>query len=124
MPLPRLFRQLQKLPRAPGGKKRICRTLTIAVPGIVGPTIQPAVIVNSNRLHDVGEGSFEMPSTVKDLKDELDELQGTVDDAVEILQDAYQPEATRADLVTAVSQALDLLNGEEDESPDGEEDEQ
>jgi uncharacterized protein with ATP-grasp and redox domains len=65
-----------------------------------------------------------MPSTVKDLKDELDELQGTVDDAVEILQDAYQPEATRADLVTAVSQALDLLNGEEDESPDGEEDEE
>jgi hypothetical protein len=65
-----------------------------------------------------------MPSTVKDLKDELDELQGTVDDAVEILQDAYQPEATRADLVTAVSQALDLLNGEGDESPDGEEDEE
>jgi hypothetical protein len=65
-----------------------------------------------------------MPSTVKDLKDELDELQGTVDDAVEILQDAYQPEATRADLVTAVSQALDLLNGEEGESPDGEEDEE
>lgn len=65
-----------------------------------------------------------MPSTVKDLKDELDELQRTVDDAVEILQDAYQPEATRADLVTAVSQALDLLNGEEGESPDGEEDEE
>lgn len=67
-----------------------------------------------------------MPSTLKELKDELDELQGTVEDAVEILQDAYQPEATRADLVTAVSQALDLLSGEEeeDESPDAEEDEE
>jgi len=53
---------------------------------------------------------------------DLDDLQSSVDDAVAILEDAYQPESTREDLVGAVSEALDLLSGEEEEEP-GEEDE-
>jgi len=73
------------------------------------------------------KGVSKMPSTLKELKDELDELQGNVDDAVAILEDAYTPAATRADLVSAVSEALDLLAAEEEEEeedgPNGDQDE-
>ena len=48
------------------------------------------------------------------LQDEIDDLQDTIDQALEILEDAYAPEATRADLVTAVSSAIDILSSDED----------
>jgi hypothetical protein len=43
------------------------------------------------------------------------ELQDTIDDAVEALNNAYTPEASREGLVAAVGEALDILNGEDDE---------
>jgi len=58
------------------------------------------------------------------LQDQLDEQQETIDNAVEVLAEAYTPEASRADLVNAVSQALDILSGEdEEEDENGEDDE-
>ena len=54
------------------------------------------------------------------LQDELDEQQETIDNAVEVLEEAYTPEASRADLVNAVSQALDILSGEEEEEEEDE----
>jgi hypothetical protein len=58
------------------------------------------------------------------LQDQLDEQQETIDNAVEVLEEAYTPEASRADLVNAVSQALDILSGEdEEEDENGEDDE-
>lgn len=58
------------------------------------------------------------------LQDELDEQQDIIDNAVEVLEEAYTPEASRADLVNAVSQALDILSGEdEEEDENGEDDE-
>lgn len=44
-----------------------------------------------------------------------DEMQGCIDDAVSILSAAYTPEATRSDLVAAVSDALDALAGDGDD---------
>jgi uncharacterized protein with ATP-grasp and redox domains len=59
-----------------------------------------------------------------ELQDQLDEQQETIDNAVEVLEEAYTPEASRADLVNAVSQALDILSGEdEEEDENGEDDE-
>jgi Mg-chelatase subunit ChlI len=50
------------------------------------------------------------------------ELQDRVDRAIELLDDAYAVESTREDLADAVGQALDVLNGEdEEEEEDGEE---
>lgn len=53
-----------------------------------------------------------MPSdatvTKADLEDQLDQ-------AIDVLDDAYQPESTREDLAEAVGQALDILRGEADE---------
>ena len=54
------------------------------------------------------------------LQDQLDEQQEVIDNAVEILEEAYTPEASRADLVNAVSQALDILSGEEEEEEEDE----
>jgi len=52
------------------------------------------------------------------------ELQDTIDSAISVLNDAYAPESTREELATAVGQALDILNGEdEDEDDEDEEDE-
>jgi hypothetical protein len=42
------------------------------------------------------------------------ELQDTIDSAIGVLDEAYAPEATREELATAVGQALDILNGEDD----------
>jgi hypothetical protein len=52
------------------------------------------------------------------------ELQDCIDQAVQILQDAYQPESSREDLAGAVGNALDVLegNGDEDEDDDGDDD--
>lgn len=58
------------------------------------------------------------------LQDQLDDQQETIDNAVDVLEEAYTPEASRADLVNAVSQALDILSGEEEnEDEEGEDDE-
>ena len=62
-------------------------------------------------------------ATVKELQDQLDEQDGTIDQALEILEEAYSPEATRADLVAAVSAAIDVLSGEEEEEEEEAEDE-
>jgi hypothetical protein len=67
--------------------------------------------------------SYLMATSMKELQAENDELNDTIDQARSTLEDAYTPEATRADLVAAVSQALDLLSGEEEED-DSEEDDQ
>lgn len=42
------------------------------------------------------------------------DLQDTIDQACDILSDAYTPEASREDLAAAVGQALDILNGDDD----------
>ncbi len=47
------------------------------------------------------------------------DLQDTIDSAIGILEDAYQPETTREDLAEAVGSALETLRGEdEDEDED------
>jgi hypothetical protein len=46
------------------------------------------------------------------------ELQETIDSAIETLNDAYTPEASREDLAAAVGEALDILNGEDDSDAD------
>lgn len=60
-------------------------------------------------------------ATNSELQDLIDEQQATIDQAREILEDAYTPEATRADLVTAVSEAIDVLAGLEEEEEEEEE---
>jgi hypothetical protein len=53
------------------------------------------------------------------------ELQGRIDNAIDLLDDAYAPESTREDLAQAVGKALDILKGEdEDESDDDEDDDE
>ena len=60
-----------------------------------------------------------MPSSIKDLQQELSEQESTINDAVEVLEAAYTPEATRSDMVEAISAALDILSDEEEEEDDG-----
>ena len=50
------------------------------------------------------------------------ELQDAIDSAVGVLDEAYAPEATREELATAIGQALDILNGEDDDSSEDETD--
>ena len=54
------------------------------------------------------------------VKDDLESLQGMVDEAVGTLRDAYRPEATRGELAEAIGQALDALEAEEEETEAGE----
>ena len=44
------------------------------------------------------------------------ELQEQIDNAIDTLNEAYTPETTREDLAAAVGEALDILNGEDEES--------
>jgi hypothetical protein len=46
------------------------------------------------------------------------DLQDQISRAVDILNDAYSPEASRADLAQAVGEALDILSEDEDEDED------
>ncbi len=46
------------------------------------------------------------------------ELEKTIDSAIETLSEAYTPETTREDLAAAVGEALDILNGEDEDSDD------
>jgi len=43
------------------------------------------------------------------------DLQSQLDDIEELLDGAYQVEASREDMAHAISQALDILQGEEEE---------
>jgi hypothetical protein len=61
--------------------------------------------------------------TLQELQAQIDDQQETINQAQAILEDAYTPEASRADLVSAVSEAIDVLAGEEEEEEE-EEDEQ
>ena len=47
-----------------------------------------------------------------------DDLAGMVDDATEVLQAAYTPEASREDLAAAVGDALDILSGDSGDDDD------
>jgi len=60
----------------------------------------------------------------KELQDQLDDQADTISQACGILEDAYTPEATRADLVAAVSQAIDVLAGEDGDGDDQDEDDE
>jgi len=51
------------------------------------------------------------------------ELQETIDRAIEVLEDAYEPESTREKLAEAVGSAIDILNGEDEEDEDEDEEE-
>jgi hypothetical protein len=55
-----------------------------------------------------------------ELQEQLDEQDKTISQACEILAGAYAPESTRAELVLAVSQALDVLTGEAEEEDEDE----
>jgi hypothetical protein len=46
------------------------------------------------------------------------DLQGQIDEAIDFLDDAYQPESTREDLAEAIGNALDVLRGEEEDEED------
>jgi hypothetical protein len=52
------------------------------------------------------------------------EQQEQIDNAAAILNDAYTPEASREELADAVGQALDILNGGDDDSESDEDDEE
>lgn len=53
-----------------------------------------------------------MPSTATPTKTDL---QDQIDQAIEALEGAYEPESTREELAAAVGQALDILRDEDDE---------
>jgi hypothetical protein len=46
------------------------------------------------------------------------DLQDAIDQAVQILSDAYTPESSREDLAAAVGDALDALSGNGDDDDD------
>ncbi|HXP87709.1 MAG TPA: hypothetical protein VN841_23455 [Bryobacteraceae bacterium] len=50
------------------------------------------------------------------------ELEGRIDSAIDLLDDAYAPETTREDLAEAVGKALDILKGEDEDESDDDED--
>jgi hypothetical protein len=51
------------------------------------------------------------------------DLEDMTDRAIDVLENAYTPESTREDLANAVSSALDILRGDdEDSDASGEED--
>lgn len=43
------------------------------------------------------------------------DLQDQIDQAIDVLDDAYAPESSREDLAEAVGNALDILRGESDD---------
>jgi len=65
-----------------------------------------------------------MATSARELQEQLDEQQDTIDQARETLEDAYTPEATRVELVAAVSDAIDILSGEDTEDTEEGDDEE
>ena len=55
-------------------------------------------------------------ASVKELQEQLDDQQEVLDQVSEILESAYTPEASRGDMVEAISEALDVLSGETEDS--------
>jgi hypothetical protein len=51
-----------------------------------------------------------------------DDMQDCIDQATDILTDAYTPEASREDLASAIGDALDALSGDYDDGSDGDDD--
>jgi len=45
-------------------------------------------------------------------------LQDQIDSAIDTLNNAYTPEASREDIAAAVGEALDILNGEDEDADD------
>ena len=66
----------------------------------------------------ISKGETTMAATTISKSD----LQDAIDRAIETLDEAYTPESTREELATAMGQALDILNGEDDEDEDDDED--
>jgi hypothetical protein len=64
-------------------------------------------------------------ASTKELQAEISDLQETIGQALEVLQESYEPAATRTDLAEAVGDAIAILSGEdlEDETDSDEEDE-
>ena len=60
-----------------------------------------------------------MPSN-NELQEQIDEQEETLSQARGFLEEAFTPDATRSDLVAAVSQALDVLSGEKEPEEDEE----
>ena len=50
------------------------------------------------------------------------DLQDVIDEVIDVLEDAYEPESTREDLAEAVGQALDVLKGQDDDEEAEEDD--
>ncbi len=46
------------------------------------------------------------------------DLQDRIDQAIDVLDDAYAPETTREDLAAAIGSSLDILRGESDDDSD------
>jgi hypothetical protein len=61
-------------------------------------------------------------ASIKELQEQLDDQQEVIDQVSEILESAYTPEASRGDMVEAISEALDVLSGESEDSEDDSED--
>ena len=55
-------------------------------------------------------------ASMKELQEQLDDQQEVLDQVSEILESAYTPEASRGDMVEAISEALDVLSGETEDS--------
>ena len=55
-------------------------------------------------------------ASMKELQEQLDDQQEVIDQVSEILESAYTPEASRGDMVEAISEALDVLSGETEDS--------
>jgi hypothetical protein len=50
------------------------------------------------------------------------DLQDQIDQAIDVLDDAYAPESTREDLAEAIGSALDILRGESEDDDDDSDD--
>ena len=61
-------------------------------------------------------------ASMKELQEQLDDQQEVIDQVSEILESAYTPEASQGDMVEAISEALDVLSGESEDSEDDSED--
>ena len=55
-----------------------------------------------------------------DLQSQVDDLQETLDNVQDILEDAYTPEASRENLAEAIGRALDEIEPEDEDEEDEE----
>jgi hypothetical protein len=63
-----------------------------------------------------------MATNSKELQAQIEEQEEMIGDALDVLQEAYTPKASRADLVDAVSNAIDILSGEGETAEEDEDD--